>query len=51
MNGDGHYNCLQGDYPLIKGDQIIWWVFNDNYNKHTETGSLHNMGIEVQGRV
>ncbi|MBS1646819.1 MAG: T9SS type A sorting domain-containing protein [Bacteroidetes bacterium] len=48
VNHDGHYNCMQGDYPLIKGDQMIWWVFNDNANKHTETGSAQNLGVEVQ---
>lgn len=47
VNNDGAYNWQQGDYPLIKGDQMIWSVFNDNFNKHTETGSVHNMGIEV----
>ena len=27
---DGNYNPDNGDFPLIKGDQSIWWVFNDN---------------------
>ena len=46
-NSDGIYNCMQGDYPLIKGDQMIWSVYNDNANKHSETVSIHNIGIEV----
>jgi len=29
-NGDGFYNPLDGDYPLIKCDQGLWWVFNDD---------------------
>jgi hypothetical protein len=28
-NGDGIYNYLQGDYPLIKGDKYFWWIVND----------------------
>ncbi|MEO8760832.1 MAG: T9SS type A sorting domain-containing protein [Bacteroidia bacterium] len=46
-NNDGAYNYMQGDYPLIKGDQMIWSVYNDNFNKHFESSSIHNMGIEV----
>lgn len=29
QNNDGNYNYLDGDYPLIKGDQAVWGVFND----------------------
>jgi hypothetical protein len=47
FNGDGIYNYQNGDYPLIKGDQMIWSVYNDNANTHTETGGLA-LGIEVQ---
>jgi len=37
VNSDGIYNALQGDYPAIKGDQTLWWVFSDNGPTHTET--------------
>jgi len=37
VNGDGSYNALKGDYPAIKGDQALWWVFSDNGPVHTET--------------
>jgi hypothetical protein len=47
FNSDGFYNYRDGDYPLIKGDQMIWSVYNDVANKHTETGSINNIGIEV----
>jgi hypothetical protein len=36
-NGDGVYNPFDGDYPKIKGDQMLWWVFNDNLAAHEET--------------
>jgi hypothetical protein len=35
VNNDGQYNALHGDYPAIKGDQMLWYVFNDN-------GATHN---------
>jgi hypothetical protein len=46
-NGDGIYNYQQGDYPKIKGDQMIWYVINDKLNAHTETGGLP-LGVEIQ---
>jgi hypothetical protein len=36
-NLDGVYNALDGDYPNIKGEQALWWVFNDQ-KQHTESG-------------
>jgi len=47
VNGDGMYNPMtDGDYPKIKGDQMCYWIFNDNLNVHTETGG-QRFGIEV----
>jgi len=38
FNNDGIYNPITGgDYPLIKGDQMLFWVFNDNLAWHTES--------------
>ncbi|MCC7467441.1 MAG: hypothetical protein IT261_14265, partial [Saprospiraceae bacterium] len=28
-NSDGIYNVYDGDYPVMKGDQMLWWVYND----------------------
>lgn len=40
VNGDGLYNPLtDGDYPDMKGDQMCFWIFNDNLT-HGETGGL-----------
>lgn len=47
VNGDGKYNALQGDYPKIKGDEMLWWVFNDMGNVKTASGS-QGIGIEIQ---
>lgn len=47
VNSDGIYDPTTGDYPKFKGDQAIWWVFNDNGNIHFESGGAA-IGIEVQ---
>ncbi|MDA7502086.1 cadherin-like domain-containing protein [Chitinophagales bacterium] len=52
-NGDGEYDPLNGDYPVIDSwnqknyaDQMIWWVFNDKGNSHTETEG-EAIGLEL----
>lgn len=45
-NNDGVYNPYNGDYPCIKGDQMLWWVMNDSLKPHTETNTLP-IGIEA----
>lgn len=51
---DGNYDPTQGDYPIIGqcqsnvyADQMIWWVYNDNGNIHSETGG-EPIGMEIQ---
>lgn len=34
---------------VIKGDQTLWWVFNDKGNIHTETGG-DAIGLEIRGQ-
>ncbi len=46
VNSDGNYNPLQGDYPLIKGDQMLFHIFNDSLSSHSETNGL-KLGVEV----
>ncbi len=47
-NTDGAYNIADGDVPLIKGDEAIFFVFNDAEAPHTETTGMP-LGIEIQG--
>jgi hypothetical protein len=47
LNGNGIYEPLSGDYPDIKGDQALWWVFSDNGPAHSVTHG-RPMGVEVQ---
>ena len=45
VDQDLEYHPEQGDYPLIKGDETIFFVFNDQL-VHTETGGTA-LGIEI----
>jgi Secretion system C-terminal sorting domain len=33
------YDALLGDFPLIPGEQALYWVFNDNTGIHTQSGA------------
>ena len=47
VDGVDGYDPTKGDYPLFKGDQAIFWVYNDDGNIHTETQG-EAIGLEVQ---
>lgn len=47
LDDDGLYDPSKGEYPDIKGDQSIWWVYNDIGNRHLESGT-DPIGVEVQ---
>lgn len=51
-NSDGNYNPLDGDYPDIKGDQMLWWVFSDNGATHNNAvgGSLP-LKVEIHAKA
>ncbi len=54
-DGDGLYDPLKGDYPVIPcrngeakayADQMVFWVMNDVGNQHTESNG-QSIGIQV----
>lgn len=47
-NNDGHYDPMDGDYPLIKGDQSLFFIFNDDRKLHEETEG-NKMKVEIHG--
>ncbi|HPB24681.1 MAG TPA: T9SS type A sorting domain-containing protein [Bacteroidales bacterium] len=49
-NNDGIYDPYTGDYPLIKGDETVLFIFNDDREQHTETGGK-KLGIEGVGML
>ena len=46
VDNNGIYEPLKGDYPKIKGEQALYWIYNDVGNTHTESGALP-IGVEV----
>lgn len=47
-NHNSTYEPQLGDYPVIRGDQAIFFVFNDSLRLHTESqGKV--LGIEIVG--
>ncbi|OYT16400.1 MAG: hypothetical protein B7C24_08035 [Bacteroidetes bacterium 4572_77] len=45
MDGDLEYHPELGDYPFIKGDQTIFFIYNDQL-EHTETEG-EALGVEI----
>lgn len=50
VNNDGHYNPADGDYPEIKGDQCLFFIFNDSFGEHSEAHG-GKLGLEVHAMV
>lgn len=45
-NANGIYEPMQGDFPLIRGDQAIFFIFNDDRYIHTESTGT-KLGVEI----
>ena len=45
-DGDGRYRALAGDYPIIRGDEAVYCIFNDSRTVHAESNGMP-LGIEV----
>lgn len=45
---NGKYEPAKGDYPVIKGDQAIYFIYNDHRGNHGETGGA-KLGVEIHG--
>jgi hypothetical protein len=46
VSGNSLYTPEQGDYPLIRGDQALFWINNDACKNHTESGG-EPLGVEI----
>jgi hypothetical protein len=49
LNNDGIYNCMDGDYPLIRGDQTIFFMYNDNTSR--SNGDALPLNTEIHAMV
>ena len=47
VDGDSIYDPMVGDYPLIRGDQCIYFIIND-VRDHKETNG-EQLGLEIHG--
>lgn len=47
VDGKPGYNPTRGDYPKIRGEETVWWVFNDAGNVHSLSGG-EPLNIEVK---
>jgi hypothetical protein len=47
-NWDGHYDPMDGDYPEIRGDQALFFIFNDDRGPHRESGGA-KLRVEIHG--
>lgn len=48
VNSNGFYDPENGDYPFIKGDQAVYFIYNDAAEKHTASGG-EPLGFEIHG--
>ncbi|HTF04382.1 MAG TPA: T9SS type A sorting domain-containing protein, partial [Bacteroidia bacterium] len=47
VNGNGIYDPIfGGDYPFIRGEQEMFWVFNDKLAPHSESTALP-LGVQI----
>jgi hypothetical protein len=46
-DNDGLYEPMEGDYPLIRGDQTVFFIFNDD-KLHTESEG-EKLKVEIHG--
>jgi hypothetical protein len=47
-NGDGIYDPFNGDYPEIRGDQTLFFIFNDDRGPHLESLGA-KLRLEIHG--
>lgn len=47
-NGDGIYEPYDGDYPEIRGDQALFFIYNDDHGFHLESWG-EKLKVEVHG--
>ena len=47
-NHDGKYDPYAGDFPIIKGDEAVLFIINDDRNTHTESHGT-KLGLDIIG--
>jgi len=49
VDGDQYYNYQAGDYPSVRGEQALYYIYNDSlqYNPHGETQGI-SLGVQIE---
>ncbi|NCA76502.1 MAG: hypothetical protein EOM90_09210, partial [Alphaproteobacteria bacterium] len=47
-NANGKYEPYDGDYPEIRGDQALFFIYNDDHGYHSESTGV-KLKVEVHG--
>jgi hypothetical protein len=47
-NGNGKYEPYDGDYPEIRGDQALFFIYNDDHGYHAESTG-YKLKVEIHG--
>lgn len=47
-NGNGIYEPYDGDYPEIRGDQALFFIYNDDHGYHAESAGA-KLKVEIHG--
>lgn len=48
LNQNGIYEPNYGEYPDIKGDQMLWFVFNDGHQRHSQSLGVP-LDVQIKG--
>jgi len=48
-NANGRYEPMAGDYPLIRGDQAVYFIMNDSTGQFFADTVAAKMGLEIHG--
>lgn len=46
-NADGIYDIYDGDYPVIKGETMLFWILNDTYGTGHPESNYRPIGAEI----
>lgn len=51
VNNNNVYEPALGDYPDIKGDMSLYWIFNDNLDIHQESEGSIALKVEIHAQA
>ena len=49
VGGNSFYEPEKGDYPLIRGDETVFFIMNDGFDEHLESGGGTPFNLDILG--